>query len=57
MSGTKIFIIRAILGIAFGIILSRFFYPEAPLISVVVLCAILVGLAYLTEYLRRRKSK
>lgn len=57
MSPIHIFIIRALMGVFFGIILSRFFYPKAPLVFIVGLCAILVGLAYLTEYLRQRKKK
>jgi ABC-type Mn2+/Zn2+ transport system permease subunit len=50
----QIFIIRAILGVVFGVILTRFFFPEASVIFIVGLCAALVALAYLTEYLRNR---
>jgi uncharacterized membrane protein HdeD (DUF308 family) len=53
----QIFIIRAIMGAVFGVILSKFFYPNAPLIFIILLCAILVGLAYLTQYLRQRKKE
>jgi hypothetical protein len=53
----QIFIIRAIMGVVFGVILSRFFYPNAPLIFIILLCMILVGLAYLTQYLRQRKKE
>jgi uncharacterized membrane protein HdeD (DUF308 family) len=53
----QIFIIRAIMGVVFGVILSRFFYPNAPLIFIILLCIILVGLAYLTQYLRQRKKE
>jgi uncharacterized membrane protein YoaK (UPF0700 family) len=52
-----IFIIRAIMGVVFGVVLSRFFYPNAPLIFIIFLCVILVGLAYLTQYLRQRKKE
>jgi len=52
----QMFIIRAAMGVAFGIILSRLFYPKAQLVFIVGLCAVLVGLAYLTEYLRQRKK-
>ncbi len=48
-------IIRIVMGVVFGIILARFFYPHAPLIFIISLCAALVGMAYLAEYLRRRK--
>jgi uncharacterized membrane protein YoaK (UPF0700 family) len=50
-------IIRAVLGAVFGVVLSRFFFPNAPVHLVVMLCLILFGLAYLTEYLRQRKKK
>lgn len=56
MIKSQIFIIRAILGVVFGVVLARFFYPEASLILVVGLCAALVALAYLTEYLRNRSK-
>ncbi len=56
MPALQAFIIRAILGAVFGILLMRFFYPDAPLAAGVLLCAILVGLSYLTHYLRRRKK-
>lgn len=57
MTNWQIFIIRAIMGAVFGVILSRFFYPKAPLIFIILLCMILVGLAYLTQYLRQRKKE
>ena len=56
MTHWQIFVIRALLGIVFGVVLSRFFYPDAPLVFIIGLCAILVGLAYLSEYLRKRKK-
>jgi hypothetical protein len=52
-----VFFIRAIMGVGFGVLLSRFFYPDAPLIFIVGLCAALVALAYLSEYLRGRRKK
>lgn len=57
MTRFQIFVLRAILGIVFGVILSRFFYPEAPLVFVIGLVLMLVGLAYFTEYLRNRKKE
>lgn len=57
MARFQIFVLRAILGIVFGVILSRFFYPDAPLVFVIGLVLMLVGLAYFTEYLRNRKKK
>jgi ABC-type Mn2+/Zn2+ transport system permease subunit len=52
----QIFIIRAILGVVFAVVLARLFYPEASVIFVVGLCVALVALAYLTEYLRKRSK-
>jgi hypothetical protein len=52
-----IFIIRAILGAGFAVILSRMFYKEADIVYVAGLGIILVGLAYFAEYLRNRKKQ
>jgi len=57
MSSVYIFIIRAVLGVVFGIILTRVFYPDASMAFVAGLCIVLVGLAYLAEYFRHRKTK
>ena len=56
MTRFHIFIIRAILGAGFAVVLSRMFYPDANLFYVAGLGVILVGLAYFAEYLRKRKS-
>ncbi len=56
MPALQTLVIRAILGVVFGILLMRFFYPEAHPAVVALLCVILVGLSYVTEYLRRRKK-
>jgi len=52
-----VFVIRAILGAGFAVLLSRMFYPGANLLYVAGLGIILVGLAYFAEYLRNRKKK
>ncbi len=57
MSKLNIFVIRAVLGAVFAVILTRFFYPNAHIVYVMGLGFALVGMAYLLEYLRRRKSK
>ena len=57
MDQKQVFIIRAVMGVVFGVILSRFFYPNAPLVFIIALCLVLVGLAYLTEYLRQRSKR
>ena len=56
MARYQIFIIRAVMGILVGVFISRLFYPRAPLIFTIGLCAVLVALAYFTEYLRQRKK-
>ena len=53
----QIFIMRAILGAVFAVVISRIFYPRANLIYVAGLGIILVGLAYFAEYLRNRRKK
>ncbi|MGD8703048.1 MAG: hypothetical protein PVG51_16295 [Desulfosarcina sp.] len=57
MTRFHIFIIRAILGAGFAVILARMFYPDANPIYVAGLGVILVGLAYFAEYLRNRKKQ
>ncbi|MFO7643736.1 MAG: hypothetical protein R6W95_05060 [Desulfosarcina sp.] len=57
MTPFHVFIIRALLGAVFAVILSRMFYPEANVIYVAGLGLILVGLAYFVEYLRNRKRE
>lgn len=52
----SVFFIRLGLGVIFGIFLSKFFYPKAPIIFIIGLCAALVVLAYVTEYLRLRSK-
>ena len=51
-----IFVIRAILGIVFAVVLSRFFYPDAQLVYVIALGIFLVAMAYFFEYLRTNKK-
>ena len=57
MTQFYIFIIRAILGAGFAVLLSRMFYPGANVIYVAGLGIILVGLAYFAEYLRNRRKQ
>ena len=56
MLNLKILIMRVVLGIGIGVMLWRFFYPNAPVVFVIGLCLALVGLAYFNEYLRNRKK-
>ncbi len=57
MNAFQIFIIRAILGAGFAVLLTRMFYPNANILYVAGLGVILVGLAYFAEYLRNRKKQ
>jgi len=52
----QIFILRAILGGILAFVLSRIFHPEAGAPMVIGLGVVLVGLAYMFEYLRKNKS-
>ena len=50
-----VFILRAVLGAAFAVILTRMFYPQARIVFTVGLWGFLVGMAYVFEYFRARK--
>jgi len=50
------FVIRAVLGAVFAVILSRFFYPSANIALVMGLGILLVGLAYVSEYFHKRNN-
>ena len=52
----RIFIIRIILGVAIAVVLSRLFYPQANIAYAIGLAVVLVGMAYLAEFLRLRKE-
>jgi hypothetical protein len=53
----NIFVIRAILGVVFAVILMRVFHPEFHMVYVGGFAIVLVGLAYLLEYWRKRKAE
>ena len=54
--GVTIFIVRAVVGLVFAVLLTRFFHPEMTGAATAGLAVIMVGLAYLFDYLRHRKS-
>ena len=56
MNQLQIFVIRAVLGAVFAVVLSRFFYPDANIFYVIALGIILVGLAYVAEYFRLKRT-
>ena len=54
MSRFNIFVIRAILGIAFAVFMTRFFFGRVEPIYVAGLAIFIVGMAYVSEYFRNR---
>lgn len=56
MSAFYIFVIRAILGAIFAVLLTRFFYPKATMLGTAGFAIGLVGLAYITERFRKRRK-
>jgi putative effector of murein hydrolase LrgA (UPF0299 family) len=57
MNQLTIFFIRTIIGLVFAVILTRMFYGRIDPIYIAGLAIILVGLAYFSEYLRKRREK
>jgi succinate-acetate transporter protein len=57
MGKFEIFVIRLILSVLFALLACRVFFKGTPLIKVMGLAAILLGLAYLFEYIRRRGNE
>jgi uncharacterized membrane protein HdeD (DUF308 family) len=53
----QIFIIRAVIGAVFAVVLTRMFYGRVHIAYVVGLAIVMVGLAYFAEYLRKRKTR
>lgn len=56
MNQFYVFLIRAVLGVAFAIVITRMFRGEAGIPYVAGLAIILVGLAYFAEYLRHLRK-
>jgi hypothetical protein len=57
MNQFQIFVIRAIVGLVFAVIVTRMFYGRVNPLYVAGLAIILVGLAYFAEYLRKRRKE
>lgn len=55
MGAFERFVIRAVLSCLFGLLISRFFFNEFSLLKVAGLASVLLGLAYILEYLKKRK--
>ena len=57
MTTLHIFVIRAILAVVFAVVATRMFYGRVDPFYVAGVAVILLGLAYLSEYLRHRKDR
>jgi cytochrome bd-type quinol oxidase subunit 1 len=57
MNALLIFVVRLILGLVFGIILTRLFRPDWEIYHGVITGLILVGLAYGMAFFRKKKQK
>ncbi|MFZ7113641.1 MAG: hypothetical protein ACOWYE_18325 [Desulfatiglandales bacterium] len=54
MNAFYIFIVRVVVSIVMAFFICRFFFPGQPLYRVLGLAAIMLGLAYLFQYTRKR---
>jgi len=56
MNNLLILVVRIILGLVLGVILTRIFRPEWPMASGAGMGMLLVGAAYLMEFMRKRNK-
>ena len=56
MAQFNIFIIRAVIGAVVAVVLTRMFYGKVEIVYVAGLAVFLVGMAYLMEYFRKKRS-
>ncbi len=57
MNRFNIFVIRAIVGAVFAVVLMRFFHPQAHPVYIAGLGIFMVGMSYFFNYLRKKKSR
>ena len=57
MTKFHILVMRLVLGLVIAVIMSRVFFSEITPLSVGGLMIFLVGMAYVTEYMRNRNKK
>jgi len=57
MNKFHVFIIRCILGAVFAVLLMRFFFPRASLPYAAGLGIFMVGIVYVMEFFRNKKSR
>jgi uncharacterized membrane protein HdeD (DUF308 family) len=53
----NIFIIRAVFGAVFAVVLTRMFYGKVEIVYVAGLAVFLVGMAYIIEYFRKKRKE
>ena len=56
MTQFNIFIIRAVIGAVFAVVLTRMFYGKVEIVYVAGLAVFLVGMAYVMEYFRKKRK-
>ena len=56
MAQFNIFIIRAVIGAVFAVVLTRMFYGKVEIVYVAGLAVFLVGMAYIMEYFRKKRK-
>ncbi|MDY6974108.1 MAG: hypothetical protein SV775_17605 [Thermodesulfobacteriota bacterium] len=54
MGSFEIFVIRFVLSVMFAFFVSRFFFQDMAVIKVFGLAVVMLGLAYVSEYFRKR---
>jgi len=57
MGAGAVFLIRAGLGVLFGFLAMKMFYPRGGILAAGVFTVFLVGMAYLLAHLRRRREE
>lgn len=57
MTRINIFIMRAVLGVVFAVVLARVFRPEFSPVVIGLFAIFLVGMAYILEIWRERKTR
>ena len=56
MTQFNIFIIRAVFGAVFAVVLTRMYYGKIEIVYVAGLAVFLVGMAYVMEYFRKKEK-
>jgi ABC-type sulfate transport system permease subunit len=57
MRSLSVHLIRVVLAILFAWLIGRFFFPGMSLLKTAILAAVLIGLAYLFEYTKKRDEE